>query len=90
MRRNDMNIFKEIFVVPFYWELVGTKGANSYYENTITGKRKVWDCHVGGYTPIDYDWVNGVEKDLFRERERPADPLPMNVGKCCGNCKCKK
>jgi len=37
------------------WKYIMTKGYNKYYEDVVTGKRKVWLGHV--YSAIDWEWV---------------------------------
>lgn len=44
------------------WQIHHSAGANQYYECAVCGKRKVTMLNTGGYTPIDIDWLNYVDK----------------------------
>lgn len=59
----------------FAWELVGSMGANDYFQNTITGKRRVVKIATV-HSPIDWDWVEGRADDLHRQAPRPPAPAP--------------
>ena len=43
----------------FAWKKVYIAGCNTYYENTLTGERKVVRGQ-GGFSPICQDWLDKV------------------------------
>lgn len=45
------------------WELIFEAGANRYFENTITGERRVVRGR-GGYSPVDTSWLTRTKIPL--------------------------
>jgi hypothetical protein len=43
----------------FAWESVRWAGCYLYEENRITGRRRATTITSGGYSPIDFDWLDG-------------------------------
>lgn len=69
MRNMFESVFKAIRAL-YAWQLVHDTGAHHYYENAVTGKRKVIDV-AGGYQPVNWEWLAGGAW------EREQAPLPM-------------
>lgn len=42
----------------FAWRVVRNSGAWLYYENNVTGKRKVIRIAGSGYQPLDKEWLD--------------------------------
>lgn len=55
---------------PFNWNIAGFKGMWVYYENKISGKRKVYPSASGIVGPQDLRWLQGLEDNLHRAEYR--------------------
>ena len=56
------------------WKIVSDNGYSVYKECIKCGKRKV-DQPKGGYQPVNHNWLNGKECNLFNFRQPASDNL---------------
>ena len=41
----------------FAWQLVRDTDVHTYWENRLTGERRIVRYRQEGYQPVDYDWL---------------------------------
>jgi len=64
MDKNVLTIWQNSWIkylyYPFAWQLIFSKGANEYWENSVTGERRVKQEDYDNAGPIDYEWLEAT------------------------------